>query len=126
MGAAGLSSIITVPIGFLIGVGILWLVARLLGGSGEYSRYAYLNATYTAPLTILSALLGVVPILGCISIVLYIYQLVLTYYVTKVEHQLSSGRALIVVLTPVIFVLLLVACFVFFVAGALVMLQGPQ
>ena len=93
---------------------------------GEYGRYAYLNATFTAPLTILSALLGVVPILGCLSFVLYIYQLVLTYYVTKVEHELSSGRALIVVLAPVIFVMLLLACFFFFLVGALAMMQGAQ
>ena len=98
----------------------------LLGGSGEYGRYAYLNATYTAPLTILAALLGVVPVLGCLSFIFYIYQLVLTYYVTKVEHQLSSGRALIVVLTPVIFVLLLIACILFFFVGALAMLSGAQ
>ena len=35
MGAANLSAIISVPIGFLIGVGILWLVAKLLG---RYAR----------------------------------------------------------------------------------------
>lgn len=120
LGAASLGSIISVPLGFLIGVGILWLLARLLGGTGEYGRYAYLNATYTAPMTILIALLNLVPVLGgCLAFIIYIYELVLTYYATKVEHQLSSGRALIVVLLPIIFVLLLVLCLVFFFVGIL-------
>ena len=60
-----------------------------------------------------------IPFLGCITIFIGIYQLVLTYYSTKVEHNLTSGRALIVVLLPLIVVLLLVFCFVFFVLGAL-------
>jgi hypothetical protein len=119
LGGASLGSIISVPVGFLVGTGILYLIAKLLGGTGDFGRYAYLNASFTAPLTILSSLLSVVPVLGCISIFISIYQLVLTYYSTKVEHQLTSGKALIVVLLPVILVLLLVFCFVFFVVGAL-------
>lgn len=126
LGAANLWSIISVPVGFLIGVGILWLLARLLGGVGEFGRYAYLNAAFTAPLTILSAVLGLIPFLGCLGFILYIYQLVLSYYATKVEHQLSSGRAMIVVLIPVIFALLLVMCLVFFVVGMLATIMNVQ
>lgn len=127
LGAASLGSIISVPLGFLIGVAILWLVAKLLGGVGDYGRYAYLNATFTAPLTILSALLGLIPFAGgCIALFVYIYQLVLTYYATKVEHQLSSGRAIIVVLFPVILALLLITCIVFFVLSAVAALMQAQ
>ena len=127
LGAGSLASIITVPISFLIGVAILWLVAKLLGGIGEYGRYAYLNATFPAPLTIVSSILGLIPFVGgCIAFVLYIYQFVLTYYATKVEHQLSSGRAIIVVLIPLILVALLIACFMFFIVGAVAALMNAQ
>ena len=127
LGASSLGSIISVPLGFLIGVGILWLVAKLLGGVGDYGRYAYLNATYMAPLTILSSILGLIPFAGgCIAFFVYIYQLVLTYYATKVEHQLSSGRAIIVVLLPVILAFLLIACIVFFVLSAAAALMQAQ
>jgi hypothetical protein len=102
-----------------VGTGILYLVAKLLGGTGEFGRYAYLNASFTAPLTILSSLLSVVPVLSCLSLFISIYQLVLTYYSTKVEHNLTSGKALVVVLLPLIVVLLLVFCFITFVVGAL-------
>jgi hypothetical protein len=119
LGGVSLGSIVTVPLGFLVGTGILFLLARLLGGTGDFGRYAYLNAAFTAPLTILSSLLSIIPVIGCLTIFIGIYQLVLTYYSTKVEHNLSSGRALIVVLIPIILVLLLVFCFVFFIVGAL-------
>ena len=118
-GGASLTSIIMVPIGFLVSTAIYFVIAKLLGGTGDFGRYAYLNASFGAPLAILSSILSVIPFLGCITIFLGLYQIVLTYYSTKVEHNLTSGRALIVVLLPLIVVLLLVFCFVFFVLGAL-------
>lgn len=118
-GGASLTSIIMVPIGFLVSTAIYFVIAKLLGGTGDFGRYAYLNASFGAPLTILSSILSVIPFLGCISIFVSIYQLVLIYYSTKVEHNLTSGRALIVVLLPLIVILLLVFCFVFFILGAL-------
>jgi hypothetical protein len=127
LGTASLASIITVPLGFLIGVGILYLVARLLGGTGEFGRYAYLNAAFQAPLGILASLLSLVPFVNCLTVFISIYQIVLTYYATKVEHQLSSGRALIVVLLPLIVVLLLMGCFFLFIVGMIASLvNGGQ
>jgi hypothetical protein len=120
LGGASLASIIMVPVGFLVSTGILYLIAKVLGGTGEFGRYAYLNATFSAPLTILSSLLSVVPVLGCLSIFISIYQIVLTYYSTKVEHDLTSGRALVVVLLPLIVLLLLFFCFIFLIVGALI------
>ena len=127
LGAGSLASIITVPISFLIGAAILWLVAKLLGGVGDYGRYAYLLSTFTAPLTIVSAVLGLIPFVGgCIAFILYIYQYVLTYYATKVEHQLSSGRAIIVVLIPIILVVLLLGCFLLFLGGLVAAMMNVQ
>ncbi|MBW7881843.1 MAG: YIP1 family protein [Caldilineaceae bacterium] len=110
-GAANLASIITVPLFFLIGVGIYHLIAKLLGGTGEFGRYAYLNAAYAAPLGILVTLLSLVPIVNCLTIVVSIYQLVLAYFATKVEHQLTSGKAILVILIPILVVVLLLLCF---------------
>jgi Na+/proline symporter len=118
-GSVSLASIIMVPVGFLVGTAIYFVIAKLLGGTGDFGRYAYLNASFSAPLTILSSIISVIPVIGCVSIFIGIYQIVLTYYSTKVEHNLTSGRALIVVLLPLLVVLLLVFCFVFFIVGAL-------
>lgn len=127
MGAAGLASltnIITIPLFFLISVGIYFLIAKVLGGTGDYGRYAYLNAAFSAPLGILTTLLGMVPFVGCITPLISIYTLVLVYFATKTEHQMSSGRAIWVVLIPVLFVLLLTGCLIFSLVGLIATLQN--
>lgn len=106
-----LSSIIITPIFFIIGVGILHLVASVLGGRGQFGRYAYLNATFAAPLAMISSLLGFVPVVGgCLGGILTIYGWVLTYFATKVEYGLSDGRAIVVVLAPILAIFVLVLC----------------
>lgn len=127
LGAGSLMSIILVPVFFLISVGIYYLIARLLGGTGDYGSYAYLIATFQAPITILNAILALIPFLGgCIAFLLTLYGLVLTYYATKVAHGLTSGKAIAVVLIPVLVVLLLAGCVFFSAIGLIfsVMNQG--
>jgi hypothetical protein len=124
MGAGSLFGIILSPIVFLIGAGILHLIARMLGGQGEYGKYAYLLALFQAPLSILQSIIGLVPFLGgCIVFISWIYSLVLTYYATKVGHGLSSGKAITVVVIPIVLAILLFAC-VFI--GAIVMLGSTM
>ena len=111
MRAMNLGSIIIEPIFFIIGIGILHLVASVLGGQGQFGRYAYFNATFSAPLSIIGSLLGFVPVLGaCVGFILPIYGWVLTYFATKAEYGLSDGRAIVVVLVPLIVVFVLIAC----------------
>lgn len=126
-GAAGLGSIISVPLGFFIGTGILFLIGKLFGGQGDFGRYSYLMAAFNAPLTILSAILNLIPVVGCLSIFIAVYEIVLAYYATKVEQQLTSGRALLTVLLPVIIGLLLAICFGVAVLGLVAgLMQNSQ
>ncbi len=109
------------PIFFLIGVGVYHLIATVLGGRGQYGRYAYLSATYSAPLAIVGSVLGFIPVLGgCLSLILAIYQFVLTYYAVKVEYGLSQGRAIVVVVIPVVAGLVLAVCLVTVFLGTMV------
>ena len=116
-GSLGL--IIVGPIGFLIVVGILHVTASILGGRGQYGRYAYLSATFDAPLLIVSSLLGFVPIAGsCISLALPIYQFVLSYFAIKAEYGLSQGRAIVAVVAPGLIALIVVGCLIVVIFGA--------
>ena len=109
------------PIFFLIGVGVYHLIATVLGGRGQYGRYAYLSATYSAPLMIVGSVLGFIPVLGgCLSLILGIYQFVLTYYAVKVEYRLSQGRAIVVVVIPVVAGVVLAICLVTVFLGTMV------
>ena len=114
-----LALIIAWPIGFLIVVGILHVTASILGGRGQYGRYAYLSATFSAPLLIVSSFLGFVPIAGsCISLTLPIYQFVLAYFAIKAEYGLSQGRAIVAVVAPLLIVLIVVGCLIVVIFGA--------
>lgn len=125
MGGSGLASIIITPIGFLIGTGILFLIARLFGGTGDFGRFAYLLAAIQAPISIVSAVLGFVPVLGgCVSGALGIYAIVLTYFAIKVEHALSDGKAIATLLLPLALVILLAICGAAAIAGMFVAIQG--
>jgi hypothetical protein len=126
-GSAGLAAIITVPVFFLIGTFILHLIAGLLGGQGEYSKFAYLVATFQAPLTIASSVLSIIPFLGgCVAAILGIYGYVETFFAVKAHYGLTSGRALAVVLIPVILLFLLLFCFAIVVVGGIAALSGSN
>ena len=114
--AGALGGLVMSLLGFLV----LHLAARLLGGQGEYGRYAYLNASFYAPLSIVAGLLGFIPVLGsCLAFLLVIYEMVLAFFATKVEYKLSSGRALVVVLLPLIVAVVLVSCLILAFGGML-------
>ena len=118
-GAASFLGIIFSPIAFLIGVGIIHLIANVLGGKGDFGRYAYLSAAIGAPISIVNAFLGFIPVVGgCVAFLLTIYSLVLNYFAIKVAYSLTSGRAIAVILIPLIVVLVGVLCIGFVAAAA--------
>lgn len=115
---AAFTVILSALIGFLILVGLFHLTARLLGGTGEFGRYAYLIAAFHAPLSVVTSLLGLVPLAGgCLGLLLIIYEVVLAYFATRVEHGLPQGKAIMVVLIPIIVLMVLIGCFAFLVGG---------
>ncbi len=110
-GSAFCMSLIMIPIGFLIGALIWFVLAKIFGGDGDFEGQAYLMATYTAPLMIVNSVISIIPFLGaCVAFFLALYQIALTYFMLKVSHNLSSGKALTIVLLPVILSLLCVVC----------------
>jgi uncharacterized membrane protein len=114
VGVGTLMGIVIAPLMFLLVVGIVHLIARLLGGQGEYGKQAYLMAAFQAPLAIVGAILGLVPLLGgCLGFLLTVYGWVLTYFSVKVNYGLSDGKAIAVVVIPFLVVMFLLACAVF-------------
>lgn len=120
-----ISRILLSPFFFLVSVCIYHYIAALLGGQGQLGRYAYLVSAFGAPITILKALFGFLPLVGAsgaaflpgasvlivpiwrqafalfvsvgIPVILSVYWLSLTYMATKVEHGLTGRRATVCV-----------------------------
>jgi hypothetical protein len=104
-------TLIFVPVGFLIGSGIYFLIAKLFKGTGSFEEQTYLLATFTAPIMVINAAISIIPFLGgCVGFIIAIYQLVLTYFALKVSHNLTSGKAIGVILTPILIGLLCAGC----------------
>ena len=57
--------------------------------------YAY--ASFTAPLSLISAAMGLIPVIGCAGLFLGLYQLVLNVIAVKAVHQVDTGRAILAV-----------------------------
>ena len=113
MGIFMFGMLIAVPImgiiGFAIWAGIQNIFAVLLGGTGYYTRTAYALAAFTAPMTILTSLFLIVPIVGqCLAIPLSFYTLVLNVRALRASHSLSILAALGVVFGPSIFLMIFV------------------
>ncbi len=120
LGALGIAAIIIMPIAFLAGfavfqavyVGIMHLVAGALGGKGGFTQLYYLNAMIFAPVFIISALLGIIPLLGALlSVLLWIYSLYLTVLAVKEVHSLGTEKAVLVWLSPAIILIVLQVLF---------------
>lgn len=108
------------PLYFLSSVGAYYLIARALGGQGEFGRYAYLFALWSVPLYVVVALIGFLPLIGpnlteapfgqywyylvdfpivyILSWLLSLYSIGLAYLATRVEHGLVWWRVVIVVI----------------------------
>jgi len=111
VGSAFCAAILFTPILFGIGSLIYFAVAKLFGGEGEFEEQTYFLSTFAAPLIIVSSVIGIIPFLGgCVAFILWVYRVVLTYFAVKVAHNLTSGQAVIVALTPIIIGLLLICC----------------
>jgi site-specific recombinase len=98
------SSFIGTFIGFFLGAGILWLAARMLGGTGsDFMTHSYLLSLSYTPTRVLGALLGIIPIIGwLIGLALVIYQLYLAGLAMQASQRMQPGRAQMAAFLPAI------------------------
>ncbi len=104
-------------IGYYVGSAILWVVAKVLGGKGDFMLQANLLATFVVPLFVVNLILGLIPVVGALIMLLVnLYWLYLTTLGLQVIHGYTTLKA---VLTWLIFwfIVLVIA---FFIAGAAV------
>lgn len=114
---AVLSPLLSV-ISLAIGAWFQNLIAAFMGGHGDFTRTIYAQAAYVAPLAILVAVVGIVPVVGqCFTSVVGIYGLVLNVRALQAAHSLTAGKALGVIFLPTIFMMTFM-CLLFFIVAA--------
>lgn len=96
-----IGSLIGVPLAFFIGVGILFLIAKLFNGTGTFLDQSYATSLYYVPLQGIAAIAAMVPYLGWIvQAAVGIYGLVLSVFAVASSQRLTTNKAIAVVLIP--------------------------
>jgi hypothetical protein len=100
-------------VSWLFGSGVNYVFARLLGGKGNYTAQSYLIALYSAPFSIITVVIMLIPWVGIWLAVLFsIYGLYLLTLALKETHGYSTGRAVLTWLLPMIIMAVIVAALV--------------
>lgn len=113
-----IAALLIVPLGGIINLaifgGVQNFLAMFFGGGGNYTRTVYAIAAFLAPMTMITSLVAIVPLVGgCLSLPLAIYNLILNIRALKAAHALTNGAAIGVVLAPSLLVLMFICLFVF-------------
>ena len=110
LGALGIivSPIVTL-IGAFIGVGIIWIFAKILGGKGTYTQLFFLVSLFAIPMAVIGLVI-VIPAVGSIlGLLVGLYTLYLWVIAVQSSQELSTGRAVAAVLIPVILIAIIIA-----------------
>ncbi len=98
---------IVAVIWMFIGVGILWIIAKIFGGKGEYTAYF-------RPLAMADIIqwVTVIPFIGWfLGALAGIWQIVVAVKVTQIVHEMDMPKAIAVVLIPIAIVFFLILAF---------------
>jgi hypothetical protein len=95
-------------LGLVVGAAIYNLLAKLFGGSGNFSRTVYLLGAYTAPLSIVTGIVSIIPFVNCLAIILGFYSFWLSITSIQAAHRLIGGRAFMVLLIPTLIIFMLI------------------
>lgn len=81
----------------IIGAGLQNIIAKLLGGRGTFDEMVYAYSAFQSPIILFSALLNLIPVIGCFGALVGLYGLVLNVVAVKTVHKFDVGRALLTV-----------------------------
>jgi hypothetical protein len=98
------------------------LIARLFGGEGTYSALVYAFAAYTAPLSLISGVLGAIPSIGAfLALLLGCYALVLSVIAVKAVYKFEWWKAIVTLVLALPGIVVIVA----FVVIMVLVFLGP-
>lgn len=107
-------------IGMAISVGIMHLLAKAFGGNGKYPEFLYLTAAYSAPMTMITSLLSLIPFIGsCLTLPLSFWSFNLMIQSIKSAHNLDTARALGVILSLLLMNVIIFGCIVLAIYSAI-------
>jgi hypothetical protein len=127
VGSGLIGGVLGAIIGFYIYLGIVYLLGRAFGGTGSFGELGYDLSLFTAPLTAVSSLLALIPVVGgIVALVLAIYNIYLTYLGIQSGMNLPKDKAIIVMVIIFVIGVAIVACFALVLVGLLAAVSGSS
>ncbi len=111
-----LAYVIAVPIISVIfsfiGNGIMYFIAKALGGNGTFGNQHYHFSVTGSGVSIVASLVSWIPCIGgVIGLVLGLYYFYVTYLIYRAVHNLSSGKAIVLTVLPIVVLIVLAIVF---------------
>jgi hypothetical protein len=127
IGGALIGGVIGTLIGFYIYMGVVYLLSRAFGGTGNFGELAYDISLFSAPLSVVNAVLGLIPVVGpLVGIVVGLYGLYLTYLGIQSGMNLPRDKAILVMVIIFLIIAAIVACIAIVFAAAFAALMNAS
>jgi hypothetical protein len=114
-------------ISFFLGAGLLWLMAKMFGGTNsDFMTHSYLLSISYTPLRIISTVLSIIPFVGgLVLLVTYLYQIYSAGLAMQASQRMQPGRAQLAAFLPtVIGIVLGCLCFFVLIAAVVSIING--
>ncbi|MEO8288593.1 MAG: YIP1 family protein [Chloroflexota bacterium] len=114
---------------FFLGAGLLWLMARMFGGTGsDFMTHSYLLSISYTPLRIIASILSIIPVVGgIIGFAATLYQLYSAGLAMQASQRMQPGRAQLAAFLPMLVgIVLICLCAVLAVFGLAAAFSGTS
>jgi hypothetical protein len=92
--------LILAPISLIINSGILYIIAKLFGGKGDFELQTFRFGYFGYPIVIINS----IPI---INIFAALWALLISFFIIKETHKVSDLRAIAVILVPIVIAIII-------------------
>jgi hypothetical protein len=117
---AALGALLGVPLTFLLWMGLLYILARVVRGQGTFLSQLATTLLFQVPLGILISLLSLLPFSDGLSLAILGYGLLLQVFMVMAVHHQSGSKATLIVFLPALLIVVLLVTFALpFVGGVL-------
>lgn len=120
-----IGGIIGALLGFFLFTGLVYFIGKNLGGTGSFDEVAYTFSLFIAPLTVVGAVLGLIPVIGDIlNLLLILVWGFFAYIAVRSSMNIRSGQQAFIVLGAAILANILIQVLIGIFLGGLAVLAA--
>jgi hypothetical protein len=103
---------------FYLAMGIIGIIAKIMGGKGNFNHFLYITSSFFAPLLLIDLIIFYIPYVNVLAYLILIYAWVLLVIAVMTEYKFKVGRAIIALIIPTILFCLVNASYFIYVLSS--------